>query len=147
MPDGSEVGGFGFENVKRNAMLASKGIVMPKAWSTGTTIAGIMFKARGGVWGCVCVLGSHTRVCRCALVSAPAGACAQAFVRVRAWQFPACSAHVWLAGLQNGRVRAHACTHAWTHACTVLHAQVQARLSSPACTTPAHVTHQISPSK
>jgi hypothetical protein len=31
---------------KRNAMLSAKGVPMPKAWSTGTTIAGVIYKAR-----------------------------------------------------------------------------------------------------
>ena len=47
-------GGFSFDNVKRNEMLASKGFPIPKATKTGTTIAGIIFK--DGV-----ILGADTR--------------------------------------------------------------------------------------
>jgi len=50
-----EIGGFSFENCKRNAMLASKGDVkLPRPVKTGTTIAGIVFK--DGV-----ILGADTR--------------------------------------------------------------------------------------
>lgn len=41
---GSEAGGFNFDLCKRNAMLEAKGVQLPKAWKTGTTIAGIVFK-------------------------------------------------------------------------------------------------------
>jgi 20S proteasome subunit beta 2 len=41
---GSNAGGFDFEFVKRNAMLASKGMAPPRAWKTGTTIAGVVYK-------------------------------------------------------------------------------------------------------
>eukprot|EP00878_Enallax_costatus_P001143 GHUV01001283.1.p1 GENE.GHUV01001283.1~~GHUV01001283.1.p1 ORF type:complete len:270 (+),score=62.22 GHUV01001283.1:335-1144(+) len=41
---GSNAGGFDFELVKRNAMLQAKGVTPPKAWKTGTTIAGVIFK-------------------------------------------------------------------------------------------------------
>lgn len=51
---GSNGGGFNFDNCKRNAMLEGKGVHFPKAWKTGTTIAGIVFK--DGV-----VLGADTR--------------------------------------------------------------------------------------
>lgn len=51
---GSNAGGFNFDLVKRNAMLESKGVTPPKAWKTGTTIAGLVFK--GGV-----VLAADTR--------------------------------------------------------------------------------------
>ncbi|KAF6252229.1 nucleophile aminohydrolase [Scenedesmus sp. NREL 46B-D3] len=37
---GSNAGGFDFELVKRNALLEAKGMPAPKAWKTGTTIAG-----------------------------------------------------------------------------------------------------------
>ena len=47
-------GGFDFDNVRRNASLEARGMVAPKAWKTGTTIAGIVF--RDGV-----VLGADTR--------------------------------------------------------------------------------------
>ncbi|XP_041369016.1 proteasome subunit beta type-7-like [Gigantopelta aegis] len=47
-------GGFNFENCHRNAMLEEKGLKLPKALKTGTTIAGIVFK--DGV-----VLGADTR--------------------------------------------------------------------------------------
>lgn len=44
-PDGgSNAGGFDFEFVKRNAMLAAKGVKPPTAWKTGTTIAGVIYK-------------------------------------------------------------------------------------------------------
>ncbi|KAI8517769.1 PREDICTED: proteasome subunit beta type-7-like isoform X2 [Branchiostoma belcheri] len=48
------LGGFSFENCKRNAYLETKGIKMPTARKTGTTIAGIIFK--DGV-----ILGADTR--------------------------------------------------------------------------------------
>eukprot|EP00842_Homolaphlyctis_polyrhiza_P002705 jgi/Hompol1/3435/HPOL_003255-RA len=47
-------GGFSFDNVARNNMLAAKGIKAPKTTSTGTTIVGVIF--RDGV-----VLGADTR--------------------------------------------------------------------------------------
>lgn len=47
--DGSNAGGFDFEFVKRNAMLAAKGVKPPTATKTGTTIAGVIYK--------VCVVG------------------------------------------------------------------------------------------
>jgi len=47
-------GGFVFENTQRNAMLTSKGLALPKAYSTGTTIVGLIYK--DGV-----VLGADTR--------------------------------------------------------------------------------------
>ncbi|XP_050389548.1 proteasome subunit beta type-7 [Patella vulgata] len=47
-------GGFSFDNCKRNALLEDKGFKAPKAYKTGTTIAGIIFK--DGV-----VLGADTR--------------------------------------------------------------------------------------
>mmetsp|Transcript_18026 Transcript_18026/g.30815 ORF Transcript_18026/g.30815 Transcript_18026/m.30815 type:complete len:273 (-) Transcript_18026:594-1412(-) len=50
----SNEGGFDFGGVKRNAMLEGKGMQVPRAWKTGTTIAGIVFK--DGV-----VLGADTR--------------------------------------------------------------------------------------
>lgn len=37
-------GGFVFENSQRNAILANKGLKMPKAYSTGTTIVGLVYK-------------------------------------------------------------------------------------------------------
>merc|ERR1712136_241592 len=46
--------GFQFDNVKRNAFLAKKGLVTPKTTKTGTTICGAIFD--GGV-----VLGADTR--------------------------------------------------------------------------------------
>jgi 20S proteasome subunit beta 2 len=49
-PDaGSNAGGFDFELVKRNAMLAAKGVKPPTAWKTGTTIAGVIYKVRAGM--------------------------------------------------------------------------------------------------
>uniref|UniRef100_A0A7S0WTZ6 Proteasome subunit beta n=1 Tax=Chlamydomonas leiostraca TaxID=1034604 RepID=A0A7S0WTZ6_9CHLO len=51
---GSNAGGFDFALTKRNNMLELKGMAPPKAWKTGTTIAGVMFK--DGV-----VLGADTR--------------------------------------------------------------------------------------
>jgi len=47
-------GGFSFDLVQRNALLQRTGLKMPKATSTGTTIAGIIYK--DGV-----VLGADTR--------------------------------------------------------------------------------------
>ncbi|XP_002733045.1 proteasome subunit beta type-7-like [Saccoglossus kowalevskii] len=47
-------GGFVFDNCRRNAFLAQKGLPLPKARKTGTTIVGIVFK--DGV-----VLGADTR--------------------------------------------------------------------------------------
>merc|ERR1712179_393960 len=48
-------GGFSFENCKRNQLLAEKkGLKLPKALKTGTTICGIVFK--DGV-----ILGADTR--------------------------------------------------------------------------------------
>eukprot|EP00882_Tetradesmus_deserticola_P002251 GHRQ01002403.1.p1 GENE.GHRQ01002403.1~~GHRQ01002403.1.p1 ORF type:complete len:269 (+),score=109.43 GHRQ01002403.1:357-1163(+) len=41
---GSNAGGFDFELVKRNALLEAKGMPLPKAWKTGTTIAGVIYK-------------------------------------------------------------------------------------------------------
>ncbi|KAH8991895.1 nucleophile aminohydrolase [Lactarius hatsudake] len=46
--------GFDFSNVNRNAFLEGKGVKMPKATSTGTTIVGCLFK--DGI-----VLGADTR--------------------------------------------------------------------------------------
>lgn len=43
---GSNAGGFDFALTKRNQMLELKGMAPPKAWKTGTTIAGVMFKVR-----------------------------------------------------------------------------------------------------
>lgn len=45
---GSNAGGFDFELVKRNAMLQAKGVPPPKAWKTGTTIAGVIYKVLAG---------------------------------------------------------------------------------------------------
>ncbi|XP_058867003.1 proteasome subunit beta type-7-like [Acipenser ruthenus] len=57
-PSFAPVGGFNFENVRRNAMLeeqmSGQGFKAPKARKTGTTIAGIIFK--DGV-----ILGADTR--------------------------------------------------------------------------------------
>ncbi|TPP61158.1 Proteasome subunit beta type [Fasciola gigantica] len=47
-------GGFSFENCSRNAILSKKGLTLPKAVKTGTTICGVVFK--DGV-----VLGADTR--------------------------------------------------------------------------------------
>jgi hypothetical protein len=47
--DGSNAGGFDFEFVKRNAMLAAKGVKPPTATKTGTTIAGVIYKVCVGV--------------------------------------------------------------------------------------------------
>ena len=44
---GSNGTGFNFDLCKRNAMLEAKGVSFPKAWKTGTTIAGIVFKVCG----------------------------------------------------------------------------------------------------
>jgi len=51
---GREMGGFNFENVRRNAMLARAGAAMPRAKKTGTTIVGVVYK--DGI-----VLGADTR--------------------------------------------------------------------------------------
>mgnify|MGYP006190421965 CR=1 FL=1 len=48
------MGGFSFENTRRNATLAGRGTVPPRAKKTGTTIVGVIYK--GGV-----VLGADTR--------------------------------------------------------------------------------------
>ena len=47
-------GGFSFEHCTRNAILTQRGHPAPKAMSTGTTLAGTVFK--GGI-----VLGADTR--------------------------------------------------------------------------------------
>ena len=49
-----ELGGFSFENTRRNAVLAGRGVSLPKARKTGTTIVGVVYD--GGV-----VLGADTR--------------------------------------------------------------------------------------
>jgi len=49
-----ELGGFSFENSRRNAVLAGRGVHIPRAKKTGTTIVGVVFD--GGV-----VLGADTR--------------------------------------------------------------------------------------
>lgn len=51
---GREIGGFNFENVRRNSLLLRTGMKMPTAKKTGTTICGVVYK--GGV-----VLGADTR--------------------------------------------------------------------------------------
>jgi hypothetical protein len=43
---GSDAGGFTFDLCKRNAYLADKGVKAPGVWKTGTTIAGVVYKAR-----------------------------------------------------------------------------------------------------
>ena len=48
------LGGFSFENTRRNSTLAGRGVHMPKARKTGTTIVGVVYD--GGV-----VLGADTR--------------------------------------------------------------------------------------
>ncbi|CAH1782457.1 unnamed protein product [Owenia fusiformis] len=48
------VGGFSFENCRRNAILQEKGLKPPNAYKTGTTIVGVVFK--DGI-----VLGADTR--------------------------------------------------------------------------------------
>ena len=45
-PAGSNAGGFTFDLCKRNAYLADKGVKAPGVWKTGTTIAGVIYKAR-----------------------------------------------------------------------------------------------------
>jgi len=49
-----ELGGFSFENTRRNQVLAKRGAVVPRAKKTGTTIVGVIYK--DGV-----VLGADTR--------------------------------------------------------------------------------------
>ena len=39
--------GFGFDLCKRNAWLEKQGLKGKKPWSTGTTIAGVVFKVSG----------------------------------------------------------------------------------------------------
>ena len=46
--------GFSFDNYQRNAFLGQKGLVQPRATSTGTTIVGCLFE--GGI-----VIGADTR--------------------------------------------------------------------------------------
>jgi len=48
------MGGFSFDNARRNQVLAGKGMAMPRARKTGTTIVGVIYD--GGV-----VLGADTR--------------------------------------------------------------------------------------
>lgn len=43
---GSNDGGFSFDLCKRNALLERKGMAPPRAWKTGTTIAGVVYKVR-----------------------------------------------------------------------------------------------------
>lgn len=52
---GSDAGGFNFDLVKRNAVLGLKGMKAPKAWSTGTTICGVVYKVR-----ILCLIQSYT---------------------------------------------------------------------------------------
>lgn len=59
---GSEAGGFNFDLCKRNAMLEAKGVQLPKAWKTGTTIAGIVFKVSSIVQATHVLL--HLPTCR-----------------------------------------------------------------------------------
>jgi len=49
-----ELGGFSFENTRRNQVLGGRGIALPRAKKTGTTIVGVIYE--GGV-----VLGADTR--------------------------------------------------------------------------------------
>ncbi|XP_022248043.1 proteasome subunit beta type-7-like [Limulus polyphemus] len=56
------VGGFSFENCKRNAFLASKKFPLPNAKKTGTTIVGITYK--DGI-----ILGADTRATEDTIVS------------------------------------------------------------------------------
>lgn len=39
-------GGFNFDLCRRNAMLESRGVKLPKFRKTGTTIAGVVYKVR-----------------------------------------------------------------------------------------------------
>eukprot|EP01098_Paradermamoeba_levis_P001530 TRINITY_DN117_c0_g1_i1.p1 TRINITY_DN117_c0_g1~~TRINITY_DN117_c0_g1_i1.p1 ORF type:complete len:305 (-),score=122.16 TRINITY_DN117_c0_g1_i1:31-864(-) len=59
---GKELGGFSFEFTKRNEMMESAGLKLPRATKTGTTIAGLIFK--DGV-----VLGADTRATMGPIVS------------------------------------------------------------------------------
>ena len=52
--DNLELGGFCFENTRRNQVLAGRGVAVPRAKKTGTTIVGVIYD--GGV-----VLGADTR--------------------------------------------------------------------------------------
>ena len=45
-PVGSNAGGFTFDLCKRNTYLEDKGVKAPGVWKTGTTIAGVIYKAR-----------------------------------------------------------------------------------------------------
>jgi len=49
-----DLGGFSFENTRRNQVLAGRGVTVPRAKKTGTTIVGVIYD--GGV-----VLGADTR--------------------------------------------------------------------------------------
>ena len=80
MAMGSNAGGFSFDLCKRNALLEKKGVTLPTAWKTGTTIVGLIFKVitatknfkksiplLGGLWQNVpplqdgVILGADTR--------------------------------------------------------------------------------------
>jgi len=60
--DNSPSEGFSFENYNRNVMLESKGLPLPKATKTGTTIVGIIYK--DGI-----ILGADTRATEGTIVS------------------------------------------------------------------------------
>jgi 20S proteasome subunit beta 2 len=68
---GSNAGGFSFDLVKRNAMLAAKGVPAPRAWKTGTTIAGVVFKVCAGSCRVKEALHARSSTCRAAPGSAP----------------------------------------------------------------------------
>ncbi|KAJ9508364.1 hypothetical protein QJQ45_011883 [Haematococcus lacustris] len=58
---GSTGDGFDFSLCKRNQMMELKGMPPPKAWKTGTTIAGIIFKCYDASFQDGVVLGADTR--------------------------------------------------------------------------------------
>ena len=54
---GSECGGFSFDLCKRNAFLEKKGVPGVRAWKTGTTIAGVVYKVRASA--CLAGITAH----------------------------------------------------------------------------------------
>ena len=58
------LGGFNFDNARRNQMLAGKGVKMPTARKTGTTIVGVIYNVRP-------LPPSHLRDCSCPRVPTP----------------------------------------------------------------------------
>lgn len=52
-PVGSSAGGFSFDLCKRNSFLEKKGVSPPGLWKTGTTIAGVIYKASEMSYSCI----------------------------------------------------------------------------------------------